>query len=41
MIEKDFAYSNDLVLAEDIDETSVIEFKELSNFYKGIDIVES
>ena len=41
MIEKDFAYSNDLVLAEDIDETSVIEFKELSNFYKGIDIAES
>lgn len=41
MISKDFAYSNDLLLAEGIDNTSIIEFKELSNFLKGLDISES
>jgi len=41
MISKDFAYSNDLLLAEGIDSTSIIEFKELSNFLKGLDISES
>ena len=41
MIAKDFAYSNDLLLAEDIDPDTVVQMKELGNFYKGIEVVEA
>ena len=41
MIAKDFAYSNDLLLAEDIDPDTVVQMKELGNFYKGIEVVET
>ncbi len=41
MIAKDFAYSIDLVLAEDVDEKTVVDMKELSNFYPGIEAIES
>lgn len=40
MIVKDFSYEFDLPLAEDVDPDTVIEMKELGNFYKGIDAVE-
>lgn len=40
MIEKEFSYSNDLVLAEDVDPNTIKEMKELSNLYKGIEAVE-
>ncbi len=41
MIAEDFAYSNDLLLAEDVDPETVTEMKELSNFYHGIEAVEA
>lgn len=41
MIDKDFSYSNDLLLAENVDEKTVIDMKELSNFYKGVEAVEA
>lgn len=40
MMVKDFSYEFDLTLAENVDPETVIEMKELSNFYKGIDAVE-
>lgn len=40
MIVKDFSYEFDLNLAENVDPDTVIQMKELSNFYKGIDAVE-
>ncbi len=41
MIVKDFAYNIDLVLAEGVDQQTVIDMKELSNFYPGVDAIES
>ncbi|MBP5379734.1 MAG: hypothetical protein J6Y64_09375 [Ruminococcus sp.] len=41
MIDKDFSYSNDLLLAEGIDEQTVIDMKELGNFYRGIEAVDA
>ena len=41
MLAKDFSLSNDLLLAEDVDETTVVEMKELSNFYRGIEAVDA
>lgn len=40
MLLKDFSYEFDLTLAEDVDPDTVIQMKELSNFYKGIEAVE-
>lgn len=40
MIVNEFSYSNDLVLAEDVDQHTITEMKELSNLYKGIEAVE-
>ncbi len=40
MIVKDFSYEFDLTLAEDVDPDTVIDMKELSNFYKGVEAVE-
>ncbi len=40
MIVKDFSYEFDITLAEDVDPDTVIQMKELSNFYKGIEAVE-
>ena len=40
MIDKEFSYSNDLVLAEDDDQHTITDMKELSNIYKGIEAVE-
>lgn len=40
MIVKDFSYEFDLPLAEDVDPDTVIQMKELSNFYKGVEAVE-
>ena len=41
MIDKDFSYSNDLLLAEGVDEETVIDLKELGNFYRGIEAVDA
>ncbi|MBR1431869.1 penicillin-binding transpeptidase domain-containing protein [Ruminococcus sp.] len=41
MIDKDFSYSNDLLLAEGVDEQTVIDMKELGNFYRGIEAVDA
>lgn len=41
MIEKDFSYSLDLVLAKDVDHATVVEMKELGNFCRGIEAVDS
>ncbi len=41
MLVKEFSYSNDLLLAKDVDEQTVIQMKELGNFYKGIEAVEA
>lgn len=41
MIAKDFSYEIDLTLAENIDSQTVIDMKELSNIYKGIEISET
>lgn len=40
MIEKEFSYSNDLVLAENADPNTIKEMKELGNLYHGIEAVE-
>ena len=40
MIDREFAYSNDLVLAEDVDQYTITDMKELSNIYHGIEVVE-
>lgn len=40
MIARDFAYNNDMVLAEEVDDQTIIDMKELGNFYKGIDVIE-
>ena len=41
MIDKDFSYSNDLLLAKDVDEQTVIHIEELSNIYRGVKAVEA
>ena len=41
MIDKDFSYQNDLVLVKDVDSKTIIEMKELGNFYRGIEAVEA
>ena len=41
MIAKDFSYEIDLTLAENVDSQTVIDMKELSNIYKGIEAVEA
>ena len=41
MIDKDFSYSNDLLLAEGVDEKTVVDLKELGNFYRGIEAVDA
>ena len=41
MLVSDFSYSNDIVLARNIDENTVVDIKELSNLYRGINVVES
>lgn len=41
LIYLDFSYSNDFLLATDVDSQTVIEIKELSNVLKGIDAVDS
>ncbi|WP_297957548.1 penicillin-binding transpeptidase domain-containing protein [uncultured Ruminococcus sp.] len=41
MIDKDFSYSNDLLLAEGVDEQTVIDMKELGNFYRGIEAIDA
>ena len=41
MIDKDFSYSNDLLLAKGVDEQTVIDMKELGNFYRGIEAVDA
>ncbi|MBR6242098.1 MAG: hypothetical protein IKQ90_01240, partial [Ruminococcus sp.] len=41
MLAKEFSYSNDMLIMEDVDPTTVIEMKELGNFYKGIEAVET
>lgn len=38
---KDFSYSYDLLLAENVDATTVEDMKELSNIYRGIDAIEA
>ncbi|MCM1507555.1 MAG: penicillin-binding transpeptidase domain-containing protein [Ruminococcus flavefaciens] len=40
MIDKEFSYSNDLVLAEDVTPQTVTEMKELGNLYHGIEAVD-
>lgn len=41
MLAKDFSYSNDLILAKDVDSATVIDMKELSNFCKGVEAVDA
>lgn len=41
MIDKDFAYSIDLMLAKNVDSKTVVEMKELGNFYPGIKVIEA
>ncbi|MBR1591472.1 MAG: hypothetical protein IJ666_00455 [Ruminococcus sp.] len=41
MLVKEFSYSNDLVLASNVDPETVMEMKELSNLYKGIEAVDT
>ncbi|MBQ8960136.1 MAG: hypothetical protein IJ071_02840 [Ruminococcus sp.] len=41
MLAKDFSLSNDLLLAEDVDEDTVVDMKEMSNFYRGIEAVDA
>lgn len=41
MLAKDFSYSNDLLLATDVDQTTIIKMKELSNICRGIGAVDS
>ncbi len=39
MIDKDFSYKNDLLLASNVDNETIIEMKEMSNFYRGLEAV--
>ncbi len=39
MIDKDFSYKNDLVLARNVDNDTIIRLKEMSNYYRGIEAV--
>jgi len=41
MTVQDFSYEYDMLLAKGVDEKTVVEMKELSNFYKGIEAVEA
>ena len=41
MLVRDFSYGIDLVLAEDVDHQTVIDMKELGNFCRGIEAVDS
>ena len=41
MLLKEFSYSNDLILASNVDPKTIIEMKELSNLYKGIEAVDA
>lgn len=41
MLAMDFSYSNDLILAKNVDPETVVEMKELSNFCKGIEAVDA
>lgn len=41
MLVKEFSYANDLILAENVDADTVVKMKELSNFLKGVDAVET
>lgn len=41
LVYKDFSYSNDFVLARDVDDDTVIAMKELSNLLRGVDAVDS
>ncbi len=41
MMDKDFSYSLDLVLAKNVDHQTVIDMKELGNFCRGIEAVDS
>lgn len=41
MLISDFSYSNALTLAKDVDSQTVVDMKELSNFYKGINAVNT
>lgn len=38
---KDFSYSNDFLLAENVDADTVIDMKELSNILRGVNAIES
>ncbi|MDE5584358.1 MAG: hypothetical protein K2J08_11730, partial [Ruminococcus sp.] len=40
MLAKEFSYSNDFVLAENVDSKTVTDIKELGNFYKGVEAVD-
>lgn len=41
MMDRDFSYSLDLVLAKDVDHQTVVDMKELGNFCRGIEAVDS
>lgn len=41
MIAKDFSYNNDLLLARDVSQSTVIKLKELSSILKGVEAVEA
>ena len=41
MIVKEFSYTNDLVLAENVDSKTIIDLKELGNIYHGIEAVDT
>lgn len=41
MMDKDFSYSLDLVLAKNVDHQTVIDMKELGNFCRGIEAVDA
>lgn len=41
MIVKDFSYEMDMVIAENVDNETLVQMKELGNVYKGVQAVES
>lgn len=41
MLDKEFSYSNDLILATDADDDMVIQLKELSNICRGVEAVNA
>ncbi len=41
MLDKEFSYSNDLILATDADDNMVIQLKELSNICRGVEAVNA